>query len=191
MHLLEHWAKAHALNDKSGFLNTLSGEYVLVRLDERGERGDPAPWVFGEKNESLLKWTFNNDDERQKISGQSTDLSQSDETLTQNAQETIVPAARGASSVFVFNKRALIGRGDDASLVIEEKSISRRHARLSCTDEGVFFEDLSSSNGCAKNGEPLDKKTLISSGDVLNFGDVSALFLSAQDFWKRLPEMSD
>src|SRR5687768_5197068 len=41
----------------------------------------------------------------------------------------------------------IIGRGHEADVQISDPSISRRHARLHITENGVHIEDLGSSNG--------------------------------------------
>ena len=50
----------------------------------------------------------------------------------------------------------LIGRAADADIVIDSRSISRRHARLHCAD-GFAVEDLGSANGTRVRGRVLAK----------------------------------
>jgi pSer/pThr/pTyr-binding forkhead associated (FHA) protein len=46
-----------------------------------------------------------------------------------------------------------IGRAPDCNLRIDEPCISRMHARLLPTDDGLLMEDLGSANGCFLNGK--------------------------------------
>jgi diguanylate cyclase (GGDEF)-like protein len=73
----------------------------------------------------------------------------------------------------------LIGRDegllshDDAGLVLSDASVSRRHARVICSDDGtVTVEDLGSTNGTAVNGRQVDQSPL-RPGDHLEIGGVS------------------
>ena len=49
--------------------------------------------------------------------------------------------------------------------------VSRRHARLSLFENSIFLEDLESTNGTWLNREKLNGKALLSSGDLVRFGD--------------------
>jgi two-component system, NtrC family, response regulator AtoC len=49
----------------------------------------------------------------------------------------------------------VIGRASPADLVLEDRSLSRSHARLTWLPDGVFVEDLSSKNGTRLDDEPV------------------------------------
>ena len=63
-----------------------------------------------------------------------------------------------------------IGRGEGCSLRLEEKTVSRRHARIFREAGGWFAEDLGSRLGTLLDGRPLVAKTAIASGAVLSIG---------------------
>ncbi|MDP2316728.1 MAG: GGDEF domain-containing protein [Pseudomonadota bacterium] len=66
-----------------------------------------------------------------------------------------------------------IGRDENGGLVLSDASVSRRHARITCTADGaVTVEDLHSTNGTAVNGHPVDTAAL-HPGDHLEIGTVS------------------
>src|SRR5512135_1608611 len=48
--------------------------------------------------------------------------------------------------------RLVIGRGSDCDLVLDEPEMSRRHAVIENTGDGMFLRDLGSSNGTFVNG---------------------------------------
>jgi hypothetical protein len=61
-----------------------------------------------------------------------------------------------------------IGRDPDCDLVITtpDKQVSRQHAQLKVTDEGVTLEDLGSKNGTHHNGTRLTEPVLLADGDT-------------------------
>ena len=66
--------------------------------------------------------------------------------------------------------RFIIGRADDADLVISNKDVSRRHAALSCDGSNFKIEDLDSTNGTFVNGRRITKESL-HPGDEISVGD--------------------
>ncbi len=64
----------------------------------------------------------------------------------------------------------VIGRSPDVDLQIEDDVVSRTHARLSVSSEGVVLEDLGSSNGTFVNGEPIER-CYLESLDEINLGE--------------------
>ncbi len=58
----------------------------------------------------------------------------------------------------------VIGRGDEADIVLDGPLISRRHARVTVTEAAVFVEDLGSVNGVAVDGRPIKVKTPVAAG---------------------------
>jgi hypothetical protein len=65
----------------------------------------------------------------------------------------------------------IIGRSAASRLVIANLTVSRRHAVLERTDEGIEVRDLGSLNGTWINGWRIDRATL-RSGDTLQIGEV-------------------
>ena len=68
---------------------------------------------------------------------------------------------------------------EDADLVIDEKGISRMHARIFSKDEDYFLEDLNSTNGTFKNGlklKPYEQKKL-SKGDEIRLAASKIYFM--------------
>jgi len=66
----------------------------------------------------------------------------------------------------------LIGAGNGCDLVIENRTVSRHHVRLSIADSGVELVDVGSRNGTFLNGQRIGT-ALISSDAVLRLGTVS------------------
>src|SRR5258708_37562377 len=73
-----------------------------------------------------------------------------------------------------------IGRSNQADIVLDEPSLSRLHARISMTRDGVaVVEDLGSTNGVFLNGSQRRSGNL-TVGDRVRFGSVEVELEEAQ-----------
>ncbi len=61
------------------------------------------------------------------------------------------------------------GRSEDADLVLTLGHPSRRHARITAGDDGVWIEDLGSTNGTYVNGRKVDASVQLNAGDRVRF----------------------
>ncbi len=71
----------------------------------------------------------------------------------------------------IASEGAVVGRSIDADVVIDHRSVSRRHARLHLTDQ-LFVEDLGSANGTRVRGRLLspDERVLVEWGEPIEVG---------------------
>jgi pSer/pThr/pTyr-binding forkhead associated (FHA) protein len=69
-----------------------------------------------------------------------------------------------------------LGRGIAADVVLEDRSVSRRHAVITCRGGEVVLLDDRSMNGVHVNGERVGQATL-RDGDAITLGDVQMRFL--------------
>jgi hypothetical protein len=67
------------------------------------------------------------------------------------------------------NQEIFVGRSSDLDMVLVEDMVSRRHARIACTNDQIVIEDLGSTNGTFVNGEKI-KKTTLKEGDRVLIG---------------------
>lgn len=65
-----------------------------------------------------------------------------------------------------------IGRGSESDIVINDASISRRHAQISQQVNGDYVQDLASRNGTKVNDEPLHAPRLLQKGDTICLGSI-------------------
>ena len=70
----------------------------------------------------------------------------------------------------------IVGRLPNCGLTIDSPMISREHARLLTTDDGVCLEDLQSTNGTFVNGNPVVAPVLLKPGDQVSFATFIYLF---------------
>jgi hypothetical protein len=73
-----------------------------------------------------------------------------------------------------------VGRSQENDIVINDPNVSRRHARISRSDNGFVVEDLGSTNGTLLDGAPIDRE-MIEGGDELTFGQTNARFIRRID----------
>ena len=74
-------------------------------------------------------------------------------------------------SAYDLSDGALLGRGDQADIVLGDTFASGRHARLEPQGEVMVLEDLGSTNGTYLNGEPLGGPQPLHPGDRIRIGD--------------------
>ena len=73
----------------------------------------------------------------------------------------------------------IVGRNADCSLQIPVDDVSRHHARIFCSNEEYYVEDLGSTNGTYVNGISIVKCVLRSS-DQVEIGDVKMIFTEVE-----------
>jgi DNA-binding winged helix-turn-helix (wHTH) protein len=66
----------------------------------------------------------------------------------------------------------IIGRDPGAAVLIDLPSVSRRHARVMVSEQGVTVEDLGSKNGTLVRAQRVTTPTAIDDGDDLQVGSV-------------------
>ena len=95
---------------------------------------------------------------------------------------TIILAKDGIDlQVFPLLKaRTTIGRRTYNDIVIEAPGISGEHAVLVMSLDGVYFEDLDSTNGSQLNGQPV-RKHFLHDGDVIELATHAIRYRAGED----------
>ena len=87
-------------------------------------------------------------------------------TIEFNSYGLIFPLQFGQST---------LGSDLNNTIVIDEPTVSRKHALLIVTETGCQIEDLNSTNGIYVNDKKIDRATLLRAGDQLYFGRAKAI----------------
>lgn len=83
------------------------------------------------------------------------------------------------SIVFQLEKgRSTIGRDMNNKIVINDDLISNSHATVSYDSEGIWIEDMESSNGVMVSGKRITERTLLCSGCLIKLGSTILKFES-------------
>ena len=107
---------------------------------------------------------------RNDLTGVSRHISTQDRVLDTGPARLIAILGPQAGRKFKIGDGAIIGRGADSSVTLEDPEISRAHARVSRSELGAWLlEDLGSKNGTQVNGLPI-KQHLLSFGDKIQVG---------------------
>jgi pSer/pThr/pTyr-binding forkhead associated (FHA) protein len=69
-----------------------------------------------------------------------------------------------------MNREIIIGRSSDLDMVLVEDMVSRRHAKISSTDNDVYIQDMGSTNGTFVNGEKIAGRAQLQEGDRILVG---------------------
>ena len=70
-----------------------------------------------------------------------------------------------------------IGRSMECTVVINNESLSRRHAAINISAEKMTIKDLGSSNHTFVDGNKIDSEQEISAGSKLEFGNIEAIII--------------
>lgn len=84
----------------------------------------------------------------------------------------MVPLRRGVT---------VVGRGAGCSIVVPSEKASRNHARFLVNGEGVFLEDLNSTNGVFVNSMQIRGQVRVAVGDRILIGDALLKIVDFED----------
>ncbi len=90
---------------------------------------------------------------------------------------------RGVSGVyfgktFPLRGKTSLGRHSDNDIFVNVDGISRKHAAITVTGDGLELEDMGSSNGTFLNGNEVNEKTALKIGDEIKLDNIRFLIQS-------------
>lgn len=100
----------------------------------------------------------------------------------------ITTQAQGKIGYEFTEELITIGRAPDNMIVIEDPSVSSRHAQMERSGETYRLKDLGSTNSTRVNGLPVTE-TMLRFDDRIRFGGVESRFESDKQGSQPLPEL--
>ena len=87
-----------------------------------------------------------------------------------------------------LSQTLVLGRESSCDIVVSDRQISRFHARLTPTSEGVILEDLGSKNGTHHNGVMLSTPVVLQDGDLVSVALAQQFLFLTSDATMPLPD---
>jgi ABC transport system ATP-binding/permease protein len=104
----------------------------------------------------------------------------------------IIEDDEGRKTVVPFVRDEItIGRQEGNTVLLPERNVSRRHARLRRYNGTILVQDLGSYNGVRVNGERVTGETAIRDGDLIQIGDYDLALQRDTDQSTRRPPSAD
>ena len=118
--------------------------------------------------------------EEREGSGLSDDEEEAVSALPAGSALLIVRRGAEAGGRFLLDTEvSTVGRSQDADILLDDISVSRRHATFTRTDEGVVVRDVGSLNGTYVNRQMVDEQ-LLQPGDEVQVGKFRLVFYAAR-----------
>ncbi|MBN1305007.1 MAG: FHA domain-containing protein [Anaerolineales bacterium] len=89
---------------------------------------------------------------------------------------------------WAISQTLVIGREPNCDLVIPSRKVSRYHARLTPTKEGIILEDMGSKNGTYCNSDELTTQIVLQDGDLLQIALAQQFMFLTSDATMPLTE---
>lgn len=71
-----------------------------------------------------------------------------------------------------INGDTLVGRHQEADIVLQSGEVSRKHAAFLLKDQALWLKDLNSSNGTFVNDVRIENEALLKEGDIVQFASL-------------------
>jgi DNA-binding winged helix-turn-helix (wHTH) protein len=89
---------------------------------------------------------------------------------------------------WAVSRPLVMGREGSCDVVIPDRQVSRFHARVTPTAQGVILEDLGSKNGTHHNGNALSAPVMLQDGDAMQISYVQGFLFFTSDATVPLSE---
>lgn len=100
-------------------------------------------------------------------------MAMEDATLIKRGHQTFVLRALASGEEYLLQGEMLVGREVECAITLNSGHISRYHAKINVSPNGVYIEDLHSTNGTFVNGQKIKGRVRLSLGDEVSFDDIS------------------
>lgn len=92
------------------------------------------------------------------------------------AKLVIIAGKKAGREDRCYSSRTYVGRARNNHVVIQESSVSRRHACIERRDGSFMLEDLDSTNGSILNRKPISRE-ILHHGDKIQIGETVLQFI--------------
>jgi pSer/pThr/pTyr-binding forkhead associated (FHA) protein len=100
--------------------------------------------------------------------------------------------AQGRELVLAASDRAfLLGRGDHCDLALSDDDVSREHAALERSAQGIVVRDLQSKNGVEVEGQKLTGSRTLHDGEIVRVGDTRLRVVDPEERYLRQMQEAD
>jgi pSer/pThr/pTyr-binding forkhead associated (FHA) protein len=82
----------------------------------------------------------------------------------------VVQGSQAGQSAALSDGVIMIGRGAECQIILDDDYVSTRHARVVSGENGIYVEDLGSTNGSYVNGQRITAPTLLTMSDTVRIG---------------------
>jgi pSer/pThr/pTyr-binding forkhead associated (FHA) protein len=107
-------------------------------------------------------------------------MSMDDATLIKRGNPGFVLRSAIGDEEFVLQGEMLVGREVECAITLNSGHISRYHAKINVSPNGVYLEDLHSTNGTFVNGTKIKGRVRLHIGDEVIFDDLAFRLTSSQ-----------
>jgi DNA-binding winged helix-turn-helix (wHTH) protein len=113
-----------------------------------------------------------------------------EELMEHDSEHPILVAQDGPlkGQRWVLSSTLMVGRDSTCEIIVQDRQVSRFHARITPTSEGVTIEDLGSKNGTNHNGVELSAPVMLQDGDVLGIALAQQFIFLTSDATMPLAE---
>jgi pSer/pThr/pTyr-binding forkhead associated (FHA) protein len=100
-------------------------------------------------------------------------MAMEDATLIKRRNPAFVLRALANEDEYLLQGEMLVGREVECAITLNSGHISRYHAKINVSPNGVYIEDLHSTNGTFVNGQKIKGRIRLSVGDEVAFDDIT------------------
>lgn len=99
-------------------------------------------------------------------------MAMEDATLIKRGNQAFVLRALANGEEYPLQGEMLVGREMECAIALNSGHISRYHAKINVSPNGVYIEDLHSTNGTFVNGQKIKGRVRLAVGDEVSFDDI-------------------
>lgn len=100
-------------------------------------------------------------------------MAMEDATLIKRGHQPFVLRAVTSGDEYLLQGEMLVGREVECAIALNSGHISRYHAKINVSPNGVYIEDLHSTNGTFVNGQKIKGRVRLTVGDEVAFDDIT------------------